>query len=96
MRVVLAFSGYVVCHTLITIHTYYNTDSFLQALSVGFAYSSYRIVVGVGYFVHQWNIRVRDLSDILYVSPNTLLYHLSRTHSILYSLTYSPYFETFR
>ncbi|KAI1779525.1 hypothetical protein F4818DRAFT_399593 [Hypoxylon cercidicola] len=38
------------------------------ALSIGFAYSSYSIVVGVGYFVHQWNIRVRDLSGILYAT----------------------------
>ncbi|KAI1764530.1 hypothetical protein GGR53DRAFT_308827 [Hypoxylon sp. FL1150] len=59
----IAFAGYVIWPLLTT---QYDTNKFFQALSIGFAYSSFSIVVGTGYFVHQWNIRVKDLSSILY------------------------------
>ncbi|KAG4218733.1 hypothetical protein PC116_g32787 [Phytophthora cactorum] len=39
------------------------------AAFVGYCYCVFRIVATTGLFVHQWNILVRDLSEIIYVSP---------------------------
>ncbi|KAI0548248.1 hypothetical protein F4679DRAFT_551780 [Xylaria curta] len=36
------------------------------AAYIGYSYSLYRSTSGVGAFVHQWNILVRDLSEVLY------------------------------
>ncbi|KAI1399382.1 hypothetical protein F4819DRAFT_498029 [Hypoxylon fuscum] len=37
-----------------------------SVLSLGAAWALYRVAMGVGYFVHQWDVRVKDLSNILY------------------------------
>lgn len=36
---------------------------------MGFAYYAYHLLVTAGYFIHQWDITVRHMIDILYVSP---------------------------
>ncbi|KAI1826995.1 hypothetical protein F4861DRAFT_494697 [Xylaria intraflava] len=36
--------------------------------TVSFAGFGYRLYHGVGFFVNQWNVRVRDLSEVLYVT----------------------------
>ncbi|KAI9155710.1 hypothetical protein HJFPF1_08299 [Paramyrothecium foliicola] len=33
---------------------------------IGFSYCGYRLIAGTGIFVHQWDIRIRDMSDFLY------------------------------
>ncbi|KAI1074443.1 hypothetical protein F5B20DRAFT_563736 [Whalleya microplaca] len=37
---------------------------------VGFIYANYRVYEGTGYFVHQWDIRLKDIND--FVVPYTL------------------------
>ncbi|KAI0549185.1 hypothetical protein F4679DRAFT_573681 [Xylaria curta] len=35
---------------------------------IGGCYSLYRLAAGVGFFVHQWNVLVRDVNEIIFVS----------------------------
>ncbi|KAI0405745.1 hypothetical protein F4802DRAFT_614585 [Xylaria palmicola] len=34
---------------------------------IGFIYCIYRVIHGLGFFVHQWNVRVRELAEFSYV-----------------------------
>ncbi|KAI1499233.1 hypothetical protein F5X99DRAFT_390707 [Biscogniauxia marginata] len=45
---------------------------------IGFIYCAYRLMVEYGYFIHQWDIRVRDLIEISYIL------HIG---GVLYSIT---------
>ncbi|KAI1128526.1 hypothetical protein F5Y10DRAFT_240288 [Nemania abortiva] len=36
------------------------------SLGVAFAYSGYRLYLGTGFFVHQWNVKVKDLAEFLF------------------------------
>ncbi|RYP85595.1 hypothetical protein DL769_000936 [Monosporascus sp. CRB-8-3] len=39
----------------------------LVTLFVAFSYYGYRLIQGTGFFVHQWDVRVKDLPEFLYV-----------------------------
>lgn len=39
-----------------------------QVMFVAFASLGFRLIHTTGFFVHQWNIRLRNLSEVLYVS----------------------------
>ncbi|RYP77603.1 hypothetical protein DL769_003376 [Monosporascus sp. CRB-8-3] len=43
-------------------------DYIAFALTIPLVYCGYRLLHGVGFFVHQWNVRVKDLAEVLWVS----------------------------
>lgn len=42
-----------------------------QGCYVGWIYINYWLMNVSGFFVHQWDVRMRDLFTVLYVSPQT-------------------------
>ncbi|KAI2470041.1 hypothetical protein F4781DRAFT_430777 [Annulohypoxylon bovei var. microspora] len=52
---------------IFVVHKLFLEDVLVFAMITTYDYCCYRVLFNVGFFVHQWDVRVRDVSEVLYV-----------------------------